>query len=79
MGVGLNFWYTETATAYTATVITRYIQYNNTVSTELATVTDVNATTISNSIPYTIVPPHNEYGSTSIGFGTVATWETTAM
>jgi hypothetical protein len=79
MGVGLNYWYTETATAYTATIITRYIQYNNTVSTELATFTDVNATTISDNIPSTIIPANNEYGRTTIGFETVATWETTAM
>ena len=78
-GVGLNWFYTETATAYTATIITQYIQYNNTVSTELATVTDVNATTYRDNIPYTVVPTHNEYGRTSMGFETDATWETTVM
>lgn len=74
----MNFWANETATAYTATVITRYIEYNNAVSTELATVTNVNATTGGN-IPTDLIGSWNEYGRTSIVAETVASYETTVM
>ena len=42
--VGLGEWYNTTVTATVATVITQYIQYNNTVVTTSTTVTNDTAT-----------------------------------
>jgi hypothetical protein len=36
--VGLNYWHDTTYTAYPITVITQYLQYNNTVVTNLSTI-----------------------------------------
>lgn len=77
-GVGLNYWWNQTVTAYTATVITRYIEYNNVVSTELATITNVNATK-EGSIPTDIIGTWNEYRMTTSGTQKYASYPTTTV
>ncbi|KAJ4994289.1 hypothetical protein SVAN01_00118 [Stagonosporopsis vannaccii] len=77
-GVGLNFWWSSTRGGYTATVVTSYIQYDNTVLTELATITNPGAPI--GSIPNDIIPTHNVYrGTTLANQSTIASYPTTII
>lgn len=77
-GVGLNFWWNTTQTAYTATVVTQYVVYNNTVLTEYETMTNGNPPI--GSIPPDIIGTWNEYrGTVLANRSTIATYETTTM
>lgn len=77
-GVGLNYWWNSTRGRYVATVITSYIQYDNTVVTELATITGSGA--LVGTIPNDIIPTHNVYRGTVLADqSSIATYPTTTM
>jgi hypothetical protein len=55
-GVGLDFWYTSSLEKVIATVLTQYLEYNNTVLTSTTTINNPNATY---SYPKTSLIPGN--------------------
>lgn len=81
--MGLNYWWTQTATAYTATVITQYLVYNsNTTTTKLSTVQHNNVSDV--AIPTTIIPLDlsdngGDYTDTWLETGTVMTYANSSM
>jgi len=80
MAVGLNYWWTERLTVTAATVLTQYLQYNNTAITSTTTLYNTGAVE-SVEVPSGIIPDHGEmeYSRTYVSTATAVAFPLTTM
>lgn len=76
-GVGLDFWYTSSLEKVVATVLTQYLQYNNTVLTSTSTILNPNATYKYPNTP--LIPGNWLYTVTSQANYTVTSFPYTSL
>jgi len=78
MTVGLNMWWNSTLTATVATVITQYLQYNNTAITNTTTIYNATATD-DLAAPPGIIPGALLYSQTFYDIGATVDFGSTIM
>lgn len=80
MTAGLNYWWTETLKATAATILTQYMEYNNTIITNTTTIYDTGAIA-KVTAPDEIIPFQSfmEYSDTVIATNTSAVFPFTTM
>ncbi|KAF2500081.1 hypothetical protein BU16DRAFT_556569 [Lophium mytilinum] len=76
--VGLNFWWNQSLTITYATVLTQYLQYNNTVILNTTTIYNASATQ-GPVVPTDIIPGYLIYSETFFDIGTTIDLNTTTL
>ncbi|KAF2814038.1 uncharacterized protein BDZ99DRAFT_473163 [Mytilinidion resinicola] len=76
--VGLNFWWNQSLTITYATVLTQYLQYNNTVILNTTTIYNASATQ-GLVVPTDIIPGYLLYSETFFDIGTTIDLTTTTL